>query len=126
MNTVRPRARKPATTLAVLTRAREIQGMLDMQGLEAEPEAERVGTPAPAGENETGPAEARPTAERVGEVKPLPYRQVLATWSDGWRERWGRRANELEESGLSWRDAEGRAFVETWSALRASGHAERN
>ena len=35
-----------------------------------------------------------------------------------WREQWGRRANDLEESGLSWRDAETQAFVEIWHQLR--------
>ncbi len=36
---------------------------------------------------------------------PPAYRGVLATWPEHWRERWGRRANELEEAGLPWRDA---------------------
>ena len=60
------------------------------------------------------------------DVKPLPYRNVLADWPDEWRERWGRRANDLEDSGLSWRDAEGRAFVEIYSQVRASKNVERN
>ena len=60
------------------------------------------------------------------DVKPLPYRRVLADWPDEWRERWGRRANDLEDSGLSWRDAEGRAFVETYSQIRAATNVERN
>ena len=34
--------------------------------------------------------------------------------------------NELEDTGLSWRDAEGRAFVEIWSQVRASADVERN
>jgi hypothetical protein len=92
--------------------------MLAMHGLESEKEPESaLGT-------ET--AETEPTTWQAIEVKPLPYRQVLSTWPDVWRERWGRRANELEEAGLSWRDAEGRAFAETGRQYRASGHAERN
>lgn len=50
---------------------------------------------------------------------PLAYRGVVAEWPVEWRERWGRRANGLEEKGLSWRDAEAQAFVEVWSELRA-------
>jgi hypothetical protein len=49
---------------------------------------------------------------------PLAYRSVVAGWPDVWRERWGRRANALEESGLSWRDAETQAFVEVWKLRR--------
>ncbi len=49
---------------------------------------------------------------------PPVYRGVIAGWPQGWRERWGRRANELEDAGLSWRDAEARAFVEVWGLLR--------
>lgn len=55
-----------------------------------------------------------------GDVKPLPHRHALVAWPDEWRERWGRRANDLEEAGLSWRDAEGRAFLEVWNEWRAS------
>ncbi len=49
---------------------------------------------------------------------PLAYRGVVAEWPVEWRERWGRRANALEEKGLSWRDAEAQAFVEVWGELR--------
>jgi hypothetical protein len=49
---------------------------------------------------------------------PLAYRGVVANWPVEWREQWGRRANSLEESGLSWRDAETQAFVEVWNQLR--------
>ena len=52
---------------------------------------------------------------------PLAYRSVVAAWSLDARERWGRRSNELEEGGLSWRDAETQAFVEVWNDLRRAG-----
>lgn len=51
---------------------------------------------------------------------PLAYRGVVAEWSLEDRERWGRRANELEDTGLSWRDAETQAFVEVWFRLHRS------
>jgi hypothetical protein len=52
---------------------------------------------------------------------PLAYRSVVAAWSLDARERWGRRANEFEDHGLSWRDAETQAFVEVWNDLRHAG-----
>jgi hypothetical protein len=67
---------------------------------------------------------------------PLAYRGVVAGWPVEWREQWGLRANVLEDSGLSWRDAETQAFVEVWNLRRhehsahadavASSNAERN
>jgi hypothetical protein len=45
---------------------------------------------------------------------------VVAEWPVEFRELWGRRANELEETGLSWRDAETQAFVEVWPQFRRS------
>jgi hypothetical protein len=81
------------------------------------------------GENEPEPvpATATPANERQFPTKvnapapvfhPLAYRSVVAEWPVEWRERWGRRANELEEKGLAWRDAEALAFVEIWKELR--------
>jgi hypothetical protein len=55
---------------------------------------------------------------------PLAYRGVVANWPDEWRERWGRRANSLEEGGLAWRDAETQAFVEVWTQLRQQTNAQ--
>ena len=51
---------------------------------------------------------------------PLAYRSVVAGWALEGRELWGKRANELEETGLSWRDAETQAFVEVWHNYRSS------
>ncbi len=117
MNEVRLRSRRSTAKLAASARVREIQGMLAMRGLELETEPTQE-----AGREsiQTGPS------GRPSEIKPLPYRQVLANWSEDWR-RWGRRTpNALEESGLHWRDAEGRAFVEIWSQLKAASQTERN
>jgi hypothetical protein len=50
---------------------------------------------------------------------PIAYRGVVAAWPVEWRERWGLRANALEEQGLSWRDAEAQSFVETWNQRRS-------
>jgi hypothetical protein len=50
---------------------------------------------------------------------PLAYRGVVAGWSIESREQWGRRANELEDAGLAWRDAEAQAFVEVWHRVRS-------
>lgn len=113
VNEVRPTARRSRRR-----RAQEIQGMFAMHGLELETEPESKAT-------EIGTESSAP-GERASEVNPLPYRMVLANWPDVWRERWGRRANDFEEQeGLSWRDAEGRAFVEVWGEFRSSS-IERN
>ena len=72
--------------------------------------------PAPV----SGAATARSTRIRLhgaaacppSAAHPPAYRGVVANWPVEWRERWGRRANELQETGLSWRDAEAQAFVE--------------
>jgi hypothetical protein len=89
-------------------------------------------------EDEPGDVPAQPSAKPVVETDvtarprpvepstpppvfhPLAYRGVVAEWPIEWRERWGRRANALEESGLSWRDAETQAFVEVWNLRRQS------
>lgn len=49
---------------------------------------------------------------------PLPWREPLARWPDEWRERWGHRANALEDQGLGWKDAEEQAFTETLASKR--------
>jgi hypothetical protein len=122
MSEVRLRAR-----LARSRRVREIQGMLAIQGLEGEAEHEATAVMERPASALTIPYKSggRPSAT-LDAVRPLPYRTVLADWPDEWRERWGRRANELEDSGLSWRDAEGRAFLEIWNQLRATTQVERN
>ncbi len=78
-------------------------------------------------EDEAATAAAPSPTDRPGHVAksrpprrspPPAYRAVVAGWPDDWRERWGRRANELEEAGLAWRDAESQAFVEVWATVR--------
>jgi hypothetical protein len=62
----------------------------------------------------TGPeaAEAAPTSADPPGGAGESYRATLAGWPLRWRERWGRRANALEDLGLGWRSAELRAFRE--------------
>lgn len=62
-----------------------------------------------------GPQEAAGAAPAVAtsdQPAPLPWRAEIAGWPVPWREQWGRRANELEDLGLGWREAEERAFDE--------------
>ena len=78
-------------------------------------EADRVAAPSRAS------ASGRPSTTEQSPppiFHPLAYREVVADWPVQWREQWGRRANALEESGLTWRDAETQAFVEVWKLLR--------
>jgi hypothetical protein len=53
------------------------------------------------------------------DFKTFPYRTALANWPDEWRERWGHRANALEDEGLDWQEAESRAFFEIQEERRA-------
>ena len=97
--------------------ARSVQGRLSIQfGDEDEassaPRTSAKETPAGSRRWATKP-EARSSV-----FHPLAYRGVVADWPVEWRERWGKRANALEDNGLSWRDAETQAFVETWNVFR--------
>jgi hypothetical protein len=76
-------------------------------------------------------AAAHSSRRRLSEAKsassvfhPLAYRGVVAQWPVEWREQWGRRANEFEDSGLSWRDAETQAFVEVWKLRQQDQHEQ--
>lgn len=62
----------------------------------------------------------KPKADAANDA--LPWRRLLATWPDTWREQWGRRANELEDSGLTWIEAERQAANETRAAKKAAIH----
>ena len=115
MSQVRPRTRKVR-----VDRVREVQGVLAMQGLLSEDERAAATVATKAGGTE--PRGGR----RLADVKPLPYRKVLANWPDESARALGAMANDLEDSGLSWRDAEGRAFVEIYSQVRAATDVERN
>src|SRR4051812_31675689 len=74
-----------------------------------------------------------PASEKSAEPARLDYRAELAEWPLKWRERWGRRANALEDQGLKWKEAEVRAFIEIWRLRQekdavngSSAHAARN
>jgi hypothetical protein len=111
-------------------RVRSVQGRLsipigdedEVGGEQAKPEspARSSGFRRPAKSSATSgdrSSSARPAATVF---HPLAYRSVVANWPLDQREQWGRRANDLEETGLSWRDAETKAFVEIWHKIRAT------
>ncbi len=111
-------------------RIRSVQGRLSIElGDEEEAGVEKIKIDSPArssgfrrptrssGKN-SGQERSEAPKSSVPVFHPLAYRSVVADWPIEWRERWGRRANALEETGLSWRDAETQAFVEVWHQLR--------
>ncbi len=116
------------------SRVRSVQGRLSIEfGDEDEAGADLVKVEPPArssgfrrpNKSSTVNPERSPGARITTPVfHPLAYRSVVASWTLQWRELWGQRANELEETGLSWRDAETQAFVEVWHKLRSSGETE--
>jgi hypothetical protein len=57
--------------------------------------------PGPVGSDGPGP----PPADRS-------WRRIVARWPVEWRERWGRRANELQDRGEPWDTAEWIAYGE--------------
>ncbi len=115
-------------------RVRSVQGRLSIEfGDEDEAGADQVKVEPPARssgfrrptKSSTVNPERAPSARATTPVfHPLAYRSVVASWPLQWRELWGQRANELEETGLSWRDAETQAFVEVWHKLRSSAETE--
>ena len=115
------------------SRVRSVQGRLSIEfgdeddaggdQLKVEPPARSSGFRRPT-KSSAANQERSPGARTPAPVfHPLAYRSVVAGWPVEWRELWGRRANELEETGLSWRDAETQAFVEVWHKLRQFGDA---
>lgn len=109
------------------SRRRGIQRRLGLSGVEGASRTEAAASSpvrfrrpkkaAPALKVETKPDRTPPPPV----FHPLAYRSVVAAWPIEARERWGLRSNELEEAGLSWRDAETQAFVEVWNHLRREG-----
>jgi hypothetical protein len=63
-------------------------------------------------------AEARARRLRVCPRSTLPWRSVVARWPIDRRQRWGDRANKLQDAGLDWREAERAAFDELKLAQR--------
>lgn len=105
-------------------RAHETQGVLAIQELNWETGGK---SPSILVRSRGRTTQSEGGAKASSPPQPLPHRMVLATWPDHWRERWGRRANALEDLGLSWRDAEGRAFFEIWNEWRSRPEVvERN
>ena len=111
------------------SRVRSVQGRLSIEfgdedevggeQIKVEPPARSSGFRRPSKSSATTPADAASSPRAAAPVfHPLAYRSVVADWPVEWREQWGRRANDLEETGLSWRDAETQAFVEVWHKLR--------
>jgi hypothetical protein len=109
-------------------RVRSVQGRLSIEfgdedaaggddGVKADPPSRNSGFRRPARPAASDTERGRKSAAPI--FHPLAYRSVVADWPVEWREHWGRRSNQLEESGLSWRDAEARAFVEVWHRYRA-------
>jgi hypothetical protein len=76
----------------------------------------------------TDPPASEPPGPPVGSVGPGPppadrsWRTAVARWPVEWRERWGRRANEVEFAGAAWIEAEWSAFGEL---ARDQADAER-
>jgi hypothetical protein len=71
------------------------------------------------------PALVASPGERAPAVLEGGYRVLLASWPLRWRERWGRRANALEDQGLEWRSAELAAFTEVWEERRKKSPSKR-
>jgi hypothetical protein len=95
----------------------------DEEAPRAEVEASETATDRARTSTIAHPRHATPEASPPRSFHPPAYRGVVAGWPEDWRERWGRRANDLEEAGLSWRDAEAQAFVEVWNLVRQGQHS---
>lgn len=117
------------------SRVRSVQGRLSMElgdeeGSGGEPGKAELsnrdsGFRRPVRSPVASAEKASPTGGRAPApvFHPLAYRTVVADWPIAWREQWGQRANELEETGLSWRDAETQAFVELWHRVQRESQA---
>jgi len=111
-------------------RVRSVQGRLSIEfgdedevggeQTKPEPPARSSGFRRPAKSSSTSSERSSSTRAAATVFHPLAYRSVVANWPIEWREQWGHRANDLEETGLSWRDAEAKAFVEIWHKIRAA------
>jgi hypothetical protein len=117
------------------SRVRSVQGRLSIElanedeasdSVRPEPQARSSGfrRPAKSPRADAGHDSAATAKTPAPIFHPLAYRSVVADWEIDTRKQWGLRANELESSGLSWRDAETQAFVEVWHRLRRSSRTE--
>jgi hypothetical protein len=71
-----------------------------------------------------GPMMARTPEARAQRLKcrptsHVPWRSVVARWSIDRRQKWGDRANQLQDAGLGWKVAERIAFHELRPLSRA-------
>ena len=65
--------------------------------------------------------EARAQRLRDRPASHVPWRSVVARWPIDRRQKWGDRANQLQDAGLGWKDAERVAFHELRPLGRAGG-----
>ena len=115
------------------SRVRSVQGRLSIElgdedeaggeQVKMEPPARSSGFRRPTKSSSTSQDRSPGVRTAAPVFHPLAYRSVVADWPIEWREQWGHRANHLEETGLSWRDAEAQAFVEVWHKLRHASEA---
>jgi hypothetical protein len=67
---------------------------------------------------------SRPTWDEAAEIAEpetpsrLFWRVSVARWRIDRRQRWGNRANELQDAGLDWKEAERVAFEEIMDGLK--------
>jgi hypothetical protein len=117
------------------SRVRSVQGRLSIElaneneasdSVRPEPQARSSGFRRPVkSPSAVAGHDSSPSAKTAAPIfHPLAYRSVVADWALDTRKRWGIRANELESTGLSWRDAETQAFVEVWHQLHRASRTE--
>jgi hypothetical protein len=83
----------------------------------------RTSPGGPAGDPATD-TPPRPSAEVPSgpwSPRPLPWRAILPRWPTDAREKWGRRADQLEDEGVAWPESERRAFEELGGRVPTAG-----
>jgi hypothetical protein len=63
---------------------------------------------------------ATPPAPGPSPWPPRPTQLHAGHWPHEWRERWGRRANLLQNEGVPWPEYERLAFLETRAAMEVA------
>jgi hypothetical protein len=72
----------------------------------------------------TPEAKAHRLADRP--TSHVPWRSVVARWPIDRRQKWGDRANQLQDAGHGWKDAERIAFHELKPLSRAGSDDDRH